>query len=38
MFDAFNTYLYEFKYRYIGRHMAATPFKSPRFSESWKNA
>ena len=26
----------EFKYRYIDRHMAVTPFKFPRFSESPK--
>ena len=29
MCDAFETYLWKLKYRYIGRHMAFTPFKSP---------
>ena len=29
MRDAFATYLYKFKYRYIGRHMAVTPFNFP---------
>ena len=29
MRDAYDTYLYKFKYRYIGRHMAVTPFKFP---------
>ena len=26
MCDAFDTYLYNIKYRFIGRHMAVTPF------------
>ena len=35
MCNAFETYLVEIKYKYIDRHMAVTPFKSP-FSESLK--
>ena len=27
MCDAFDTYLYKFKYRYIGHHTSVTPFE-----------
>ena len=37
MCDAFNTYLLKFKYKYIGRHMAVTPFKFPPLFRKPKN-
>ena len=37
MCDAFGTYLYKFKYRYIGRHMAVTPFEFPPLFRKPKN-
>ena len=37
MCDAFDTYLKKFKYRYIGRHMAVTPFKFPPVFRKPKN-
>ena len=37
MCDAFETYLQKFKYRYIGRHMAVTPFKFPPLFRKPKN-
>ena len=37
MRDAYDTYLYKFKYRYIGRHMAVTPFKFPPLFRKPKN-
>ena len=37
MCDAFDTYLYKFKYGYIGRHMAVTPFKFPLLFRRPKN-
>ena len=37
MGDAFDTYLYKFKYRNIGRHMAVTPYKFPPLFRKPKN-
>ena len=37
MCDAFDAHLLKFKYRYIGRHMAATPFKFPLLFREPKN-
>ena len=37
MRDAFGTSLLKFKYRYIGRHMAVTPFKLPPLFRKPKN-
>ena len=37
MCDAFDAYLYKFKYRYIGRHMAVTLFAFPPFLRKPKN-
>ena len=37
MGDGFDTYLYKFKYIYIGRHMAVTLFKFPPLFRKPKN-
>ena len=37
MCDAFDTNMQKFKDRYIGRHMAVTPFKFPPLSKKPKN-
>ena len=38
MVDAFDTCLYNFKYRYTGRHMAVAPFKFLPLFRKPKNA
>ena len=37
MGDAFDTYLSKFNYRYLGGHMAVTPFKFPPLFRKPKN-
>ena len=38
MYDAFGSYLYKYKYRYMGRHMAVSPFKHFLLFRKPKNA